>query len=182
MTSSSTILIFLLTFGVNYLFSYPMYEEVKNLRAEYKNQQDSLVTINNIEIKKDELLKQYNSIPKNIKDNINKILPDSVDFVKLISDIDGVANKYGILIEGPKLKIKSPSVGGSIEEAQPEKTFQSAIVGFSFSSNYSNFNYFLTELENSMRILDIRSLNISPGRNGTYDYLLEFETYWIKNI
>lgn len=182
MKSSSTILILLLAFGVNYLFSYPMYKELNNLRTDYINQKESLNTINNIEIKKDELLGQYNSIPQSIKNNINTVLPDSLDYVKLISDIDSVANNYGISIKDPNVKIKSPSVGGSIEDAQPEKLFESAIVAFSFSSTYEGFNSFLHELENSMRILDIKSLKISPSKNGIYEYSIEFETYWMKNI
>lgn len=146
-----------------------------------KKYDDSLEMVSNIETKTNELLTRLKEIPDSERKNIETALPSSLDFVKLISQIDAVAANYGISIKSITSKEVGSSVGTSVENAEPPKTYHSSIIGFSFNASYDEFNAFMEELEKSLRILDIRSVKIVTQEDGRpYSYQVEFETYWFK--
>lgn len=71
---------------------------------EKQEYESSLEMVNSIESKKNELLAEFDKISEQDKKNIETILPSSLDFVKLISQIDRVAANYGITIDKDYLK------------------------------------------------------------------------------
>lgn len=180
MSGTSIIAYIILTLSVLYAFVYPAYGDISALMAEKQKYDDSLATVTNIETKKSELLAKYNSISESDKKDIETLLPSSLSFVKLISQIDTVAAKYGISIDRITEKELSSSAGNSIAEAQPERPYNSSLIGFSFTASYDKFRSFVDELEKSLRILDVRSVKIIPRENGIYEYSVEFETYWLN--
>jgi Tfp pilus assembly protein PilO len=180
MSNISIIACAILTLSIGYAFAYPSFGDLNNLLGEKQKYIDSLNMVSNIENKKNELTTKFNEIPSDDKKNIDTILPSSLNFVKLISQIDAVAAKYGISISNVSSKEADSSVGTSIENAGPSKPYRSSIIGFSFTTSYENFKVFLDDLEKSLRILDIKSARLETKENGLYSYNVEFETYWLK--
>ncbi|MFH0804366.1 MAG: type 4a pilus biogenesis protein PilO [Candidatus Zambryskibacteria bacterium] len=181
MSSISIIAYIILTLSIGYAFAYSSFGDVNVLLDQKQKYLDSLDMVNNIENKKNELLTEFNRISLDDKKNIETVLPNSSDFVKLISQIDAVAAKYGISIDKISSKEVNSSTGTSIENAEPSKTYRSEIIGFSFVASYAKFNTFLRDLEKSLRILDVRSVKLSAQKDGMYSYDVEFETYWWPN-
>ena len=179
MSNTSIIAYVVLTIAIGYAFVYPSFGEVSTLLNQKQKNISTLEMVKSVENKKNELLAKFDGISSADKKNIDTVLPSSLDFVKLISDIDTVASKYGISIKTITSKEVSSTVGGSIENAAPSKPYQSSIIGFSFVASYDKFNAFLNELEKSLRILDIRTVKLETQENGTYTYSVEFETYWL---
>ncbi len=180
MSGISIIAYLVLTLSIGYAFIYSSLGNINTLLDQKQKYADSLEMVNNIESKKEDLLKKFNAISDDDKKNIDTVLPSSLNFVRLISQIDAVAANYGISIDRISSKDVSPSVGTSIENAAPSETYQSSIIGFSFIASYDKFNAFLSDLEKSLRILDIKSANLGVQQNGLYSYNVEFETYWLK--
>ncbi len=180
MSNTSKLAYVILAILIGYIFIYPKTGEVSLLMAEKQKYESYLETLGSIESKKNELLTEFNKISVEDKKDIETILPNSLDFVKLMSQIDSVAAKYGILIDKITSKETSLSVGDSIENAQPQKIYNSAIIGFSFTASYNDFNNFMNDLEKSLRILDIKSIKLEVREKGAYSYNVEFETYWLK--
>ena len=181
MSSISIIAYIVLSLAIGYSFTYPAVGEISNLMDEKQKYEASLDTVNNIENKKDELLTEFNKISAEDKKNINTILPDSLNFVRLVSQIDSVASRYNITIDKVSSKETSPPTGDLIGEAQPERLFNSAIISFSFVAPYNEFKTFLDDLEKSLRILDIKDIKLKTDEDGEYSYDVEFETYWLKS-
>lgn len=148
---------------------------------EKQKYENSLEMINSIESKKNKLLAEFDKISEQDKKNIETILPSSLDFVKLISQIDRVAANYGIIIDKITSKEVSSSVGNSVATAQPQKIYNSSIIGFSFTAPYDKFSSFMNDLEKSLRILDIKSIKLETQEKGLNLYQVEFETYWLKS-
>jgi len=180
MSNISIIAYIVLTLSVGYAFVYPSFGDVTKLLDQKQKDESSLEMVSNIENQKNELLTKFDGISAADKKNIETVLPSSLELVKLISDIDGVASKYGISINNISSKEVGSSVGDSIDNAAPAKPYQSSIIGFSFVASYDKFNAFLSDLEKSLRILDIRSVKLDTQENGVYSYNVEFETYWFK--
>jgi Tfp pilus assembly protein PilO len=181
MSGTSVITILVLTLSIGYVFTYPSFNEISALMVEQDKYQHYLDTVADIESKKNQLVEKFNQISEDDRKSIDAVLPNSFDFVKLIAQIDAIASKNGILIDRVTSREIDPSVGGSIAEAQPAAPYRSAIIGFSFDSSHDKFNIFMTDLEKSLRILDIKSVRINPAPAGFNAYTVEFQTYWLKS-
>jgi hypothetical protein len=181
MSNGSIIAYIVLTLAIGYAFIYSPLGDVNTLLDQKQKYADSLEMVNNIENKKNDLLAKFDNISTDDKKNIDTVLPSSLDFVKLVSQIDAVAAGHGISIDKISSKEDDPSVGTSIENAAPPKAYQSSTIGFSFSASYEKFTAFLGDLEKSLRILDIRTAKLgTKDTAGVYSYDVEFETYWLK--
>ncbi|OHB15292.1 MAG: hypothetical protein A2431_01550 [Candidatus Zambryskibacteria bacterium RIFOXYC1_FULL_39_10] len=180
MSNTTLLIYFLLTIAVGYAFAYPSVGEISALMTEKEKQESTLVMMTEIEAKKNELLTKYNKISSEDKKYIETVLPDSLDFVKLISQIDAVGSKYGLSVDKTSFRQTDSAQGETVSEAGPQKPYQSAIISFSFNGSYSQFNSFMNDLGQSLRILDIKSLKLTGADNGVYSYNVEFEVYWLK--
>jgi len=182
MSGTSKLVMLIVSLAIGYFFVYSPSKTLPSLIGQQQDYRHFLATIGDIETKKGELLTKYNNIPQEYRQTINTVLPDSLDFVRLVSQIDSVAAGYGISIDNITSRETSNSVGETVEGAQPERVYNSAIVGFSFITSYENFSLFINHLEKSLRILDIKSLTIKEGEEGTFVFGVEFETYWLKPL
>lgn len=182
MKSTSIFAYIILTLIIGYVFIYPIFGDLSVLLSEKQKYNYSLEMAKNIENKKNELLAEFNNISAADKKSIETVLPNSLDFVRLVSQIDAVAANYGISISEISLKEISSFAGNSIEEAQPPKTYQSSMIGFSFDAPYDKFKVFLSELGKSLQILDIRSVKLDVKKGEVYSYNVEFETYWLEML
>lgn len=180
MSNLKSLIFIVIAVALGYLLVYPGFDDIKILIEEKSKYKNILNVAENIDIKKAELLKQYENINSSDKESIDKILPDNFNFISLVYQINSIGSRYGININSPTFKELSGSVGNNIGEAKPKNQYKSAIVGFSFESSYDQFNGFIRELEKSLRILDIKSLKIESRPKGIYDFSVEFETYWLN--
>jgi len=171
--------LFVFTLVVGYIFILPTFDEIKILMDEKQKYSDTLDMVSNIMAKQKDLQTKFDAISSDEKISIDTVLPDNFDFVKLVSDIDAVASKYGISIGDITSREVSSSVGDNISEAGVPNQYQSATIGFSFKSSYEQFNSFVKDLEKSMRLLDIKSAKIESSDKGVYNYTVEFQTYWL---
>jgi len=105
-------------------------------------------------------------------------LPNSLDFTKLISQIDAVAANYGISID--KVSSSKVNTGNNQNgENNSDQLYESSIISFSFKSSYEKFKSFMSDLERSLRIMDIESIRLEVDDKSNIDsYIVEFETYW----
>lgn len=170
----------ILSLSVGYVFVYSPWAEISDLNNTKSQYGEFIDTISQIESKKNELQNQFNQISEDDRRDINTVLPTSLNYVKLVSEIDNVAKKYGIIIDKINLSQLDSSVGDSVANAGPAKPYRSSILGFSFGSDYKKAMSFIDELEKSMRILDIRSMKIQEDKDNGYMYSVQFETYWLK--
>lgn len=181
MSNTAVLAYIVLSIAIGYAFLMPNYDELSILQEEKQKYALSLEKVNNIENKKTELLTKFNNISVPDRKNIDTLLPDSFNFVRLVSQIDSVGMNYGISIDKVTSRILDPAVGDSMATTDVQKPYQSAIIGFSFTGSYERFGDFITALEDSLRILDIRSIRLSSTDTGSYNYIVEFETYWLKS-
>ena len=179
--SGTTILAYIiLALTIGYAFVYPGVGDVSNLMVQKTQYENSLATVSNIETRKKQLLADFNNIPNQDKKNMEIILPNSFDYVRLVSQIDNVASKNGISIKNINTANVDSSVGDTIAEAGAPRAYQAGVISFSFEATYDNFRKFIKNMEESLRILDVRSVEVKTGEKGVYNYEIEFETYWLE--
>jgi Tfp pilus assembly protein PilO len=174
----------ILSIAVIYSFVLPSYGEISFLMEENKKYDNSIESIRQIENRTTELLTQVKNIDPEVKNKVETVLPNSLDFVRLVSQIDNVASNYALRINDISVveKNANPDSSGEFSGGFEVLNYNSAVISFTFVSNYNNFINFTNELEKSLRILDIRNLQIDPASGNTYEFRVSYETYWLPSL
>ena len=171
-------------------FIEPRYDHIKDLRKQRADYMGALDQVRKIEDKLASLRASYGSISADDLDHLKKLLPDTVDTVRMILDIDSVAARHSmalreIEIENPSaLKSGETPVGVSDEVSpvgEPGSSFGRFKISFSVVAPYDKLVGFLSDLEQSLRILDLVSLELKSGKTpNLYAVSLGFNTYYLK--
>lgn len=123
------------------------------------------------EIKKirDEKIADLKVISQENLDKLNKILPSKVENVKLIIDMTDIINRRGIALKS----IDAKSSGASSDN------INTASIDFSVESSYETFLLFLEDMEKSLRLIDIKSLSLTPtDKVNLYNFNVKAVTFW----
>lgn len=153
----------LVLIGVLSFFSYtmPAYDEVKTLRASIEEYDTALSRVTEIQQIRDQLLSRYNSLPESSLYVLYKILPDEVNSVRFLIELDQIATEYGLTIQEPSYN--------NIDDEDSNDPFRSTEVTFMTTGAYEDVSDFIQVLERSARLLDMRELSvlaISPSGSG----------------
>ena len=115
---------------------------------------------------------------------MNEFLPNNIDNVRLIIDINNIAKKSGLIVRNPNI-VKAEAKEGEppppTGAAAAGKTADSsAAISFSVSASYETLKLFLSDLARSLRLVDIESLSFTAAERNLYDYQITLRTYWLK--
>jgi len=143
---------------------------------------------------KQSLLSRYNTFGSQDLSRLNRLLPDHVDNVRLVLDLDSMAGKYGMAVQNvimsaaPDVGEETANVLGAL--GAQEKPFDSLTMQFSTAGTYSDFVRFMQDLETSLRVVDLVSLSIQQVNlpeeqlagftEPVYAYHLSVRTHWLK--
>lgn len=157
---------------------------IKELQAEADRLNSGLEITRKLSEIKTELEKRINSIDKAQLQNLDRFLPDSVDNIQLVLDVNSIAVSSGMRIGGIKIndtEEKSTDVTvpmGSSTEPKVSKLQMS----FTVEGSYETFLSFLDNLSHSLRLLDVMSVKFTTDEKGAnfYKYDVTIQTYWLK--
>jgi len=177
------------------MFVAPIYADINGLKEQVLSYNQALDNSKALEDERDKLTKKYNLIdPENIA-KLEKLVPNSVDNIRLILEIEKIALPYGMQLRDVKYDIikkeNDPTVvqGGSVVMPNENKDYGTWDLSFSTQATYDNFINFMKDLERNLRIVDTSSIqfdsNVGTGLNPTfnqvYKYSVKIKTYWLKN-
>ncbi len=188
--SLSFIILAIITF---FVFTKPLNQKVNSLKAEVLTYQDALINSNNLENLRDSLLVSYRDIKKEDIDKLNHLLPNTVNSIELVLEIEKIANNNGVYISGIKFGSSENKLTKSMDSSSDFMNeidtlsalpYGEFLIEFNVDGNYQSFNRFLKELESNLRIVDIESMSfdVSNEENSSTDlsYKLKIKTYWLK--
>lgn len=155
----------------------PKMAEINDLSLKKGQYEEALASLRSIEELKQNLERQLDALSPEARDKMMVLLPTSSNTVKLISDIDAIVARHGTsLKEVSYTQTKDNSQ--SLAEASTQNTYKSTTVSFSFVSDYNKFKSILSEIETSLRIVDVRTVSINANKDGN-TYKVEAEIYWL---
>ncbi|MBI2627461.1 hypothetical protein HYW72_00865 [Candidatus Nomurabacteria bacterium] len=187
------------------MFSNPIYNDIGGLRAQTASFNEALNNSKMLENERDKLTSKYNSIDIDNLAKLQKLLPENIDNIRLILEIEQIALPYGMALKDVKYnatadKDKASSASPVAGVAQGGETVQSSSkdygvwdLEFSTTGAYSNFLNFTRDLESNLRIVDISSIAFSSDTSSdsssapkspsteSYKYNFKIKTYWLKN-
>jgi Tfp pilus assembly protein PilO len=185
MNTTNSLAAILISFGLFFMVGKPAFSDVQKLRGETDELNTAITEMRDLDQKKTELLTKLNNIPIEDRDRISTFLPNKEGMLRLIADIDGIASRHGISIAGVNIGTASTDTSASLSEAVPEKAYNSKIIDVSFGASYTNLIAFLNDLEKSLRVIDVRSIDVSAGGEnnaGVFQYKMSAEVYWLNDV
>ncbi|MBX4189361.1 type 4a pilus biogenesis protein PilO [Candidatus Parcubacteria bacterium] len=181
MKNSTAFILFLISVGLTYTFTMPEWAKIAELQAQASSYRSVLDNVKNLEAKRDQLLVQYKNIPPEQIAQLEKILPNNVDTVSLALDLDAIASHYGISLKSVQTSTSNQANPDIFNvEGAPSAPYETVDVAIQFTSTYDNFRKFMADVEKSLRIIDVQSVEFKVGANNLYDYKVSIQTYWTK--
>lgn len=166
-----------------YMYIDPTYTQVKELRKEEATLSAALSRALELQATRDQLLSRYNTFNPEDLARLEKMLPDHVDNVRLALDMDSLAASYGMRIRNVSIE-KQDEKKSSTRKAQTvgpdERSYESMALSFTVTGQYDTFRTFLTDLEHSLRLVNIEQLSFASTESGLYDFTITLRTYWLK--
>ena len=161
------------------VYTNPKYQSTKALAAQNASYDEALTKSAELHKIRDELLSKRNSFSEIDVARLQEILPDNVDNIRLIIDINNIALKNGLTLTNVSLGdiVKNGGAGG--QSLVSASAIGSVKVGFTVGASYASFISFLHDLEHSLRLIDIDKLDYHPDQNGGGTYQVEVRTYWL---
>lgn len=165
--------------GLFFLFINPHYKTLTDLRAISAEYDDSIERAQSAVAKKDQLLAKKNAFdPVEIK-RLQKMLPDKVDAVRLIIEINSITNARGTSIKN--IKTTSEVATKRTTPGQDQTKYGTTQLSYSVSMTYDAFLQYMQDLEKSLRLVDITAVTFKPtDTSSIYDYSITLKTYWLK--
>lgn len=135
------------------------------------------------------LVDRYNTLSEEERRDVDKLLPDHIDNVQLIIDINSIADKYGMTIKNIKIQTDdtsaNPSSSGRTattrrQAATATQVEKVALLSFTVTGGYNQLRNFLTDLSRSLRLVDVTGLSFTASDQDLYQFNIELKTYWLE--
>lgn len=171
--------------GLFFTWIDPQYNEIKSLQVERARYDETLARTAEIRDFRRNVQAKFNAISTEDLTRVEKLLPSRIDNIKLILDINTIADRNGMIIRDIRIDRKDGGSGTGRETIEVNDENIYGTVGFSFSvvSTYDNFKKFIDDLSLSLRIIDVTSVAISPIPEEVQFYRFDvgIQTYWLKS-
>lgn len=193
-----------------FMFAKPLFSDISKIQSDSVSFSLALGNSKTLENERDKLTTKYNAIDPNNLSKLQKLLPDNIDNIRLILEIEKLALPYGMLLKNVKYdstlsnnqntaslttspNTSLPQVSNSLVVGESNKDYGTWVFEFSTEGSYSNFIDFIKELESNLRIVDISSIAFSSDTGSllvgksqsssadSYKYDIKIKTYWLKN-
>lgn len=168
-------------------YTQPTYTgSVKEIEGRIADLDTALIAARQFKDKEAELTRQQAEIDPEQLARVNAFLPDSVDNVQLIVDLNSLAARSGVQLSNFDIIDDTASAGtaadGAVEPAVlgTGETMESLELSVSATGTYAAFHAFLDGVEKSLRPLDVVQLDVKDSATGVYTYTVTFRLYWLR--
>lgn len=174
--------IILIVISGGLFFSYidPAYKETGVLQEKQSEYDNALTKSKELREIRSSLLGRYNTFSEDDVDRLKKLIPDSIDNVRLIMEINQMAVKNGGMIRSVDV-VSDVSDSDKKGDLGPNLSgYESIGINFTVEAKYDDFINFIKDLGNSLRIVDIKDYSLSIGQGDVYKHTMSIKTYWLK--
>lgn len=177
------VLLLLLAIGLFFGYANPVYiQKIQPLQAEIKQYNSTLVAAQDFNKKEAQLAADRDAIPAGGIARVQTYLPDGVDNVQLILDLNALAAKSGLQLSNFDIR-GNESPNGTASAQLPlegeNQTVDSIDLNVKAVGTYAGFRAFLDGVERSLRPMDLVQLSVTYAPSGVYSYDMTFRIYWL---
>ncbi len=151
--------------------------EIATMKIAIASNNEALAAADEYDKQKSQLTSARNAIdPKDLA-RLTAFLPDSVNNVRLILDLDALAARSGLSLSNIDVVDSSSPNAKAGTNTNPVGSIDLTL---SAVGTYSALQSFLTGVEKSVRLLDVRDLTVKGSATGAYNYQMTVRLYWLR--
>lgn len=178
------VLVLLAALGIFFGYVSPAWSgSIAATKAAIAGDDQALAAASEYTAQQNELTSARNAIdPANIA-RLTAFLPDSVDNVGLILDLNALAARSGLSLSNIDVMMdtqgaadSSTSGNAGIGAANPISSVDLSLFAI---GTYPAMQAFLTGVEKSERLLDVRDIAVKGSDTGVYSYQMTLRLYWL---
>lgn len=179
------IILFLISIGLFVGYINPVYtSKIIPLQDEIKKYNNTLAAAADFNRKEQQLASERNAIPADAIHHLETYLPDGVDNVQLILDLNALAARSGIQLSNFEIRTNTPgdvplAANGQLPLESSAKPTDSLDLSVKATGSYTSFRAFLDGIEKSLRPMDLTQMTITNSPTGVYSYDMTFRIYWL---
>ncbi len=175
------VILILVAIGVFFAYTNPAYSEnVQMLRAEIRGYDAALAAAGEYAKKEEQIQAERDALPAEDLARLEAFLPDGVDNVQLILDLDALADRSGVTLSQFDVESTERIDESGALSLEADTPIESLDIGVTAIGNYASFKTFLAATERSLRPLDLVELRIEDSETGVYTYTMTFRIYWLR--
>lgn len=153
---------------------------IREARATIAANNKALAAATTYATQQNELAAARNAINPSDIARLETLLPNSVDNVGLILDLNALAARSGITLSNVDVLTNVAAAGSKNAAARAANPVGSVDLSLSAVGTYSALQSFLKGVERSQRLLDVRDLVVKGSDTGVYTYQMKITIYWLR--
>ncbi|KKW34867.1 MAG: hypothetical protein UY81_C0060G0006 [Candidatus Giovannonibacteria bacterium GW2011_GWA2_53_7] len=136
----------------------PQYDEVRTLQLTEDALLQDLEDVKTINEKVDALRTQHAELPRGAEAKLDVLLPERVDGVRFLIDVDAVVLKNGLQMRNPAV-----SANAAAKNATGVSRLSKNMLRFEIVGTYAELQGLLVDIERSLALRDVSSLSFTSG-------------------
>jgi dsDNA-binding SOS-regulon protein len=167
------------------------YQDIKVINTEIEEYDKANDSAKKLAEKRDELTNTFNSFNDTQKSRLVTFLPDNIDPIRFILEMEGVGKKLGMPVKNARYSQTKIVADTDQKISDTESKFGLFTFEFTTEGSYDNFVKLLGQLENSLRLIDVVSVSITPPSSSAasaggvvpadfFSYQVKLNAYWLK--
>ena len=187
MRTLTPIISVVISITIFFAFAKPLFTDVRMLQETNRRIQNQITKKNDLENTVSKLLAIKNAHNPADIERLNALVPESIDEVKVLTDLDALARALKLLLVNVSIsKSVSSQVAGkgdtvSAKTAQASTgsdfNFVTTDISFGIIGTYEQFKAFLGDLERSLVLMEVTHISFSAGEGILQQYELTVRTY-----
>ena len=167
-----------------FMWINPRYAHVKTLTADLADSTSALTQAQQLDSIRSQLVEKENSFSPSDLAKLQTFLPDSMDSVRFIIDVQGIASRHGLAVQDIAIgdSGKANSSSGATTGSSPSQQYSETPLTFSVTTTYENLLTFLRDIEKSLRVMEIKSLSFSVDNThpNLYKVSISVSAFWFN--
>jgi len=165
--------------GLFVVYINPTYQNSKELAVKAASYDDALNKSQQLRAVRDQLLSKRNTFSADDVSKLQEILPDNVDNIRLVIDINNIAARHGLTLANVDIGDVTKNATQNAVASGSSGPVGSVDITFSVNADYETMLAFLQDVEHSLRVIDVQKLSFTSTQSGPSAYTFDIRTYWL---
>jgi hypothetical protein len=172
-------LLLIIAGGLIFGYIRPAYAgPISSSNAKIKSYTSALAAAKQFKDRESTLAAERAAIPQDGLARLDAFLPDSVNNVQLILDLNALASRSSITLSDFNIDTTAPAAASNgaiaLNSSNPVDSYQLTVTA---TGSYTAFRTFLQGIELGLRQMDVTNINVKTAATGPYTYQLTIRIY-----
>jgi hypothetical protein len=176
------LLFIIIAIAVFFVYTDPTYsKDVQSLRDEIRSVGNARSAAEKFRQTEAQLIQERDTVSLEERRRIEELLPDTVENVDVILDLDSLAEAQNVQIVD--VDVSNAPTGGNANGTiiEPSETPEnSLLITITALGTYERMRGFIQALERSLRAIDIVEISFPTSQTGVYRFAITLRVYWLR--